>query len=560
MLSSLLLLLALPPYDVWPLAWVGLVPLLVAVARVPWREAMALGALSGTVTNFLAFHWVLELMDRFSKLGPLAYLVMLAMSLYQGVPWALWCGLLRAPWSESRSAVTGRYALLWSAAAWAALEYFYPIIFPWYLANTQHLRPEVTSVIALGGVSLLTFALVLFNLMLASVVVAPAAERSPALWMGRFSPRGRAALVLASGLIPGLLVGYHASTAAAIEQAMKEAPKLAVGLVQPNEWIGQGDALQGLHDYQRMTYELVAQSQREGHPLDLVIWPESAVRTPPTTIERGNAAGTWTEWTGRLARYPLDMVAIPPSPRPPAASLQQETEVTQDELFAVQRGHGVPILFGTTLEDLSPQAQGPIPGRAPLYNCGVLLDGAGRVLGAVKKVKLLMFGETIPGSRFVPQVYRLLPAASALLPGEKPEVVRLGEARLGMMICYEDLLPWFHYQLAQERPQVLLNLTNDAWFGKTAEPICHLDLAALRAVEGRCYLVRSTPTGISAVIDPFGRRVAYLDSDQVGTLRQEVALLDVVTPFERWGDIVAWACLGAWLMLGGWEGIRRRRR
>lgn len=561
LISSLLLVLASPPHDLWPLAWVSLVPLLLALPGTSPREALLLGALTGTATVFVGFHWVLELMHRFSKLGPAAYLVMLVMAMYQSLPFGLWCFFLRAPGPKGGGSVQRAGGMLLSAATFVALEFFHPVIFPWYLANSQHTFPVATSVVSLGGVSLLSLAIVVVNLCLARLLAGDLSEQRTTLWPlplpGRF-PRSLLATAVA---VPALLLGYHLAVKSSIEQAMAAAPKLGVGLVQPNEWIGQGPSINGLHDYQTMTEALVRDCKSKGLSLDLVIWPESAVRTPPTTLIRQPAGAAQPvvvegqenfQSRAPLARYPLDVAAIFPSASAPAASLEMEVGVGVEELFAVQRGHNVPILFGTTLEDVSPGAKGPIEGRAPLYNCGVLVDGGGKVLGAVKKVKLLMFGETIPGSGLYPDIYKLLPSASALLSGKEPEVISMGAARLGIMICYEDLLPWFHYQLAQKKPQILLNLTNDAWFGKSEEPACHLDLAAMRAVEGRCYLIRSTPTGISAVVDPFGRLVAQIPSDQAGTLREEVGLLDIATGFEKFGDSAAWLALAYVIGFGSW--------
>ena len=552
-LTSVFIILALPPYDLWFLAWVALVPLLLALPGTSPREAAMIGAFSGTATNYMAFYWILELLARFSKLGPAGYLVMLAMAVYQCVPWAIWCYFLRANGPAKLSAARAVGGLLLSAATFVALEFFFPIIFPWYLANTQHTCPPATSVISLGGVSLLTLAIVVVNLSLARWLMGETAEVRTTLWPVPLAGRSPRLFLLPALLIPLLLLSYHLASQGAVEKAMASAPKLAIGLVQPNEWIGEGPSIEGLHDYQRLTEALVKDCADKGLPLDLILWPESAVRTPPTSILRQppGASQPIVELTGRLPRYPLDLTTIFPSESLPAASLAEETGVSSADLLSVQRGHSVPILFGTTLEDLDPNAKAPIPGRAPLYNCGVLIDGAGAVQGAVKKVKLLMFGETIPGSAYFPQVYELLPNASSLLPGPEAEVITFGSARLGIMICYEDLLPWFHYQLAQKKPQILLNLTNDAWFGKTEEPVCHMDLATLRAVEGRCYLIRSTPTGVSAVIDPFGRLVASIPSDKVGTLREEVALLDITTGFERWGDTVAWLSLLYMVAFGG---------
>lgn len=567
-ISSVLIVLALPPFDLWPLCWVGLVPLLLALPGTSPREAAMLGAFSGTVTNYLAFHWILELMETFSKLGPFAYLAMLAMAVQQSVPWALWCYFLRVDAPARPGKLRAAGGLLLSAASFVAMEFFYPIIFPWYLANTQHQRPELTSVVSLGGVSLLSLAIVVFNLCLARWLVRelPASERAT-LWPAPLPGRRRHGLLVVAAAMPLLLLGFHFAERGSVQAALDSAPKLAVGLVQPNEWIGEGPAIEGLHDYQVMTEALARECREKGLSLDLVLWPESAVRTPTTTLARQASVDGDRELeplseADRRRHYPLDVTQIFPSVAPPAPSLAVEVGATPGELFAIQRGHDVPVLFGTTMEDVAPGAVGPIAGRPPLYNCAVMVDGAGKVLGAVKKVKLLMFGETIPGSGVFPQVYQLLPSASCLLSGTEAQVITMGQARLGIMICYEDLLPWFHYELAQQKPQILLNLTNDAWFGKTAEPYSHLALSTLRAVEGRCYLIRSTPTGISVVVDPYGRQIASIPSDQAGTLREEVALLDITTGFERWGDTVAWFSMLYFIGFGGawWAAGRRSRK
>lgn len=547
-LTSVFLILALPPYDQWWLVWVSLVPLLMALPGTSPREALLIGAFSGTCTSYMAFHWILELMEKFSKLGPAAYLVMLAMAMYQCLSWALWCYFLRAPGPPNPGPARTLGGLILAAASWTALEFFFPIIFPWYLANTQHTRPETNSVIALGGVSLLTFAIVLVNLCLARLLTRGLDAERGALW----PTSERRPVFLVSTMLATLVfvVGYHLAVKGEVERALADAPKMAVGLVQPNEWIGEGRPDEGLHAYQRLTLELVEECKAKGESLDLVLWPESAVRVPPPTVQRrpAGASEPVTLFPGGH-RYPLDASLVLPSSTAPAVTFDPNDSL--DDLLAVQRGHNVPILFGTTTEDMAPDAKGPIEGRPPLYNCGMLVDTDGAVLGVVKKVKLLMFGETIPGSGIYPDIYKLLPNASCLLSGDEAEIIQMGDRRLGIMICYEDLLPWFHYQLAQKKPQILLNLTNDAWFGRTEEPICHMDLATLRAVEGRCYLVRSTPTGVSCVVDPWGQLVASIPSDKVGTLRHEVSLLDITTPWERFGDTVAWTSLLYLLVFGG---------
>lgn len=551
MATGLLILVALPPHDLWWVAWFSLVPLLLAVRDVSAREAAALGLLAGTVANYGAFHWIMELMDQFTKLGPLRFLVMGLMALYQGVPLMVWALILRSGGLSQK--VKGRR--VWSAlvGAWSlpVIEFFYPIVFPWYMANTQHSQPDMTGVIELGGCGLLSLAIVFVNLCLArqAVNLQEQADRAP-VWPLPASHREKLVLAaLACGVFLGCF-GFSVARNAHVRQLQDTAPKLNIGLVQPNHWIKEAQPLEALHDYQVLSLELVEEAAKAGNEIDLLMWPESAVRTPAPRFVGKQSQSDDED----LVRLPLDLVRVVPGDTRPAEELALE-RVPRWELFSLQRGHRTPLLFGSTLVDVTPGAKGPLPGIAPLYNCGVLLNSDGVVQGVAPKVKLLIFGETIPLSGYFPQIYKILPLASALLPGKRPTTFEFGEARLGMMICYEDLLPWFHFQLAKERPHVLLNLTNDAWFGKTAEAPAHLALAKLRAVEGRVPLVRSTSTGISAFVDATGELVGSIPIDQRGTLSHEVALLDIETGFERWGDWVVWSGLVFLLVYGA---VRRR--
>lgn len=536
MASGLLVFVALPPYDLWWAAWFSLVPLLLAIENAPRKEAALLGLLAGTVANYGAFHWLMQLMEEFTKLGVLRFAIMGVLALYQGVPLMLWTLLLRQPFGCGKGQGARVLAVLLSAWSLPVIEFFYPIVFPWYMANTQHSEIFLSGVIELGGCGLLSLAIVACNLSLARLLVRREVDTTDApLWPLPATPRDRLAL-LALGLGALLFCFVFSSVRnAQIEKLQEAAPKLTIGLVQPNHWINQVQPVEALHDYQKLSLELIEESRAAGEPIDLLLWPESAVRTPaPRFISKRGPSND-----NDLVRLPMDLVQILPGLSRPAPELSLEN-APRWEVLAIQRGHNTPLLFGSTLVDATPGAKGPMSQIPPLYNCGVLLDSTGRVEGIAPKVELLLFGETIPLSQYFPKIYEILPLASALMPGSKPSVLTLGEARLGIMICYEDLLPWFHYRLAKEHPQVLLNLTNDAWFGKTAEAPAHLALAKLRAIEGRVPLIRSTSTGISAFVDATGRLTASIGCDERGTLRETVALLDIETGFERVGDSVVW--------------------
>jgi apolipoprotein N-acyltransferase len=432
-------------------------------------------------------------------------------------------------------------AMFLSAISFPVFEFFYPIVFPWYLANTLHTRPDFMGPVELAGTGLLTLVIVVVNLSLARLLISEGDEVK--IWPVPLSRNARIGVFLLGVLTFGGCWGFSTVRNRQLTELTTRAEKLNLGVVQPNHWINSVDPFEGLHQYQRMTYELVRQAEADGEPLDLVLWPESAVRTPAPQHSSTQGAVIPSE----PMRYPLDLVAVVQGRTPPASELNRE-RVAGGELLTLQRGFRTPLLFGTTMQDKDPEAKGALPGGPALYNCGVLLDESGAVVGIAPKVKLLLFGETIPMSGVFPIIYRILPMASALLPGTEAVMIDFDGARLGMMICYEDLLPWFHYELAQQKPDLLLNLTNDAWFGKTPEAVSHLSLAKFRTVEGRVFLVRSTPTGVSVVVDATGAVVAQIPMDTSGTMTYPVALLQVETGWERFGDSVVWS--GLFMVLG----------
>jgi apolipoprotein N-acyltransferase len=108
---------------------------------------------------------------------------------------------------------------------------------------------------------------------------------------------------------------------------------------------------------------------------------------------------------------------------------------------------------------------------------------------------------------------------------------------LGVSVCFEAIRPGWFNQAVRDGAALLVNVTDDGWFGDSATPEQHLELTRLRAVETRRWLVRASNSGISAFIDPRGEIVASLPVGRVGALEQEVSLANPMTPYTRWGDL-----------------------
>jgi apolipoprotein N-acyltransferase len=206
----------------------------------------------------------------------------------------------------------------------------------------------------------------------------------------------------------------------------------------------------------------------------------------------------------------------------------------------IHQGFDTPILFGAlTYERAS-------DGEIVPYNTALMLERDDRITGSFDKNFLLIFGEYLPFARELSWLHKMIPEISNFTRGTTtttfPLSVHGKQYSIGPMICYEDILPGFVNNLVREGdPELLVNITNDAWFGDTAEPWIHNALAKFRAVEHRRDLIRSANAGVSSIIDAAGRHVAH-----GGTFRREnvvgrVHLRQGNTVYYYLGDWIGWA-------------------
>jgi apolipoprotein N-acyltransferase len=214
---------------------------------------------------------------------------------------------------------------------------------------------------------------------------------------------------------------------------------------------------------------------------------------------------------------------------------------------AVRRGFAAPVLFGALSVD---------PARRRRYNSAYLLDREGRLVGPADKNELLVFGEYIPFYDDLESLQRAFPDAWNFTPGDAPGVLISGELRAGVLNCYEDILPGYVRALARRRPNLLVNLTNDAWFGDTSEPAQHAATARFRAIEHRVDLVRAVNSGVSTVVASTGAVVASTDVSVRAATLAAVRLTPAGTVYTAVGDSFSWALTLAIPVLLVW---RRRR-
>ena len=502
---------ATPNFDVWPLGWVAMVPGLFAIEHAPTRRrALFYGFVCGLVTNVGGFYWVKGMLERFGQLPfAAAAALLLLLASYQALVFVAFAWAVRALRGATRLPMT-----LVAPLAMVTFELSVPLVFPFYLAITQAWQLHVIQIADLTGPLGVTALLFMVNGAIYDVLT----ERS-----------SRWKAVAGAGLVLLLALGYGHLRIGQIAARRAAAPKLDVGVVQPNvnfDMKGVENptfAEEQLGDLQRRSSEL------EAAGADLLLWTESSY---PYAISR-LAAGDFPEGDPRRIRV----------------------------------GFSVPLVMGALT--ITPRRQ---PGEYA-YNSALLLDDTGRFTARFDKIFLLVFGEYIPGLETFPWLRRYLPAAAGHFARGKettiyPLTTRDGhEIRIGPMICYEDIIPSFGRKLAAHHPNLLVNMTNDAWFGDTSEPWEHLALSVFRAVELRTELVRAVNTGVSAFVDATGKVFAKTyavdpgrDPRGADKLLAEVALLEGGhTVYSAVGDVFGYLCAAVTAVLALVIPRRRRR-
>lgn len=484
-------LLAAPYLDpqLFPLAWVAFVPLLWGVHRAgSFRHAVLCGWLMGVATYLLGFHWLVYTISVFGGFAyPISVVVFLLYAILHGLQLAIFAALVRS--------VGFGPLQIFPALFWVALEFGFPLLFPWYLANSQFAFASFLQTADLVGPYGASFVLMWFNASVYGWLSAVRYER-----LARLAAVACAAL-LALGSV---LYGYQRLETVGTEMAA--APKLPMAAVQGNvdidlKW-DPALAQRNLEKHKALTIPLAE--------APLVIWPESAIE----------------------AWLPEDLLYLPDEMIP---KLNAESRF----VFGARSFRGKP---------------GSADFRA--FNSAFLTDGEGRVLARYHKQVLLAFGEYVPFARLL-SLLPGMPLAEGFTPGTSSVAFDLpGGVRAAPLICYEDLMPALSRRFVRETgANVLLNLTNDAWYGMSVGPWQHAWLAQLRAIETRRSLLRVTNTGVTALINAKGELLHSLPMFVPEVLKTEVEILEGQTPYVRFGDWFAWTAtlLSVGLLAGSWR-------
>jgi len=485
--SGLLLALSFPKFGHPALGWIALAPLMLALVRSPnrrpFRESFFLGLTTGGIYFAGTLYWITRVMAVYGGISTwVAVILNAALIAYLALFPALFAVVVR------RLAVAhGARALVAAPLVWVATELGRTYLltgFPWVLLGYSQATvipiAQLASVFGVYGVSLLV------------------ATVSAALAMvGTDGKAGRTFLPLA--VIAIIAITVWGSLRVSRGELTSAGDPVRVGLIQGN--VDQGEKWEPARAAAIFDRYISMTRQAIGQGASLVLWPESST---PFMFEEDPIGA------GRLR------------------TLAQQARV--------------PILFGS--DQVVWKSQNGMRVADRMYNSAFLLNADGTTAGVYRKVHLVPWGEYVPLKDVLFFAAPLVEAiGSGFVPGEQTTVLPVDGHSLSVSICYEVVYPDLVRRFVLSGSELLTTITNDAWFGATSAPYQHFEQASMRAIEEGRYLVRAANTGISGIVDPYGRVLARSGIYEQRVLVGDARFLNASTFYARHGDVLAYACV-----------------
>ena len=498
LISAALLVLSFPKPNFYWLAWVGLVPLLIGLQGKSLGRAFALAFTMGIAFLMGIYYWI-NVIENFALTD--FFLLGIFLGAYFG-----FFGLFYV-FISTRTPIP---FFVIAPCVWVAIEYARSlggfVALPWpFLGYSQFQNLRLIRIANFSGVYGVSFLLVMANGALTELIV-PYLDRSEA----RVASRRRWSWfpgIITAGIF-GLCFWYGVNSTG--EDSPNPTTRVAViqgNIPQNLRWNVQ------LREKNLERHVELTRRAAEGGKVSLVVWPETTVQG---SLEQNKyLSDKFTHLAGELHSYFLLGSADRPK-------------------FGFDPGRG-----------------------SHLYNSAFLVSPNGYIAGRYDKIHLLPFGEYLPWKSF-PWPARIASAwaAGEFSPGTTYTLFSLDNHRFGVSICWESIFPDHFRRFVKQGATFMVNITNEAWFGKTAAPYQFMAMTVFRAVENRVAIARAANTGISGFIDPFGRILGVVTkADQdifvEGFLAMDIPISEDRTFYTEYGDLFAYACIGFLILMIG---------
>ena len=501
-LSALLLALAMPgSFGWWPLLFLALVPLLLTLRSLPPMRSGCIGLFCGLLYNISLLYWIVIVLGRYGGLQPwLSVPAMALLALYMAAYLSLFCLLLNLALRKYAPATGSAMLLLAAPTIWVGLDFLRSVLFtgfPWMdLGYGLYQQPLLIQAADLGGHHLLTFVIVLVNGLVVWLIERFNSQEKIPGWKPLLPAAFATVLLLC-------LAGYSGYRLLQVKTSGTANEQVTISVIQGNieqaeKW-APGQKEKTVSQYLRLSGQALAAQP------ELLVWPETALPFFPS-------------------QNPL-----------------------MNNVLSFIRENRVNLITGSPYFVLKtdPPASQPKGGKRPIdyFNSGLLLDQSARLAGRYDKQHLVPYGEYVPLRSYLWFLKPLVVQVGDFSTGTSFEPLQTGKIRAGILICFESIFPDIARQEVLAGSNLLVNLTNDAWYGRSSAPHQSMAMSVLRAVENRRSLVRAANTGISGFVAPTGVIRSQSGLFVPAALTEIVELVNEQTIFSRWGHWFGPGCL-----------------
>jgi apolipoprotein N-acyltransferase len=488
--SGFLLTLSFPRVGISWLAWFAFVPLFVALRNLSLKKGFYLGLFTGIIHYLSLVYWLAYTMSAY---GHLPFYVTIPILLLFSFYLALYIALFSMAVTYLCSSPLS--FLFIPPLIWVSLEYIRSFLFtgfPWELIGyTQFSMLNIIQISDIFGVYGVSFCIVLSNTVAFLIYLCLMGKN----WQGKKVQTKLAAGTMAAlVVILGAVWFYGKWRINNIHELAVKSPSSKVTIVQGN--IDQAKKWDPAFQKSSTIKYIHLSSLSKYLQPDLVVWPETA--TP--------------------------------------FYFMHDIELSKLVLKGIHE-IGADFLIGSPAFSLKNN-------KIKYYNSAFLVDHTGNINGRYDKTHLVPFGEYVPMKKWLPFVSKMVEGVGDFDTGEKGQTIRWQKSSIGILICYEIIFPALSRAMVQNHASLLVNLTNDAWYGRSSAPYQHFSMSVFRAVENRRSLVRAANTGISGFIDPSGSIIETTQIFKDAVITQKIPMLQVETLYSKFGDVFAMTCLG----------------
>lgn len=485
-LSGLFLILSFPPIDLFFISWIALVPFLLSLYNKGPKEAFLSGIFFGIPYFFGTEYWIYHSLNHY---GGIPFLLSITIVFLLCLYLSLYTGLFATLFSLHNRASRFQIPLL-APFLWVALEFLRSYLFtgfPWSsIGYTQYNFLHIIQISDITGIYGVSFLVVAFNNAITDFIVLRRLIRDMPLL-----PISKTVIsfVILFLIIMASLIYGHFRLSEERTGSLLRASIIQGNIEQDKKWEPY---------YQQKvfeTYKDLTIKASYSSP-SIIVWPETAVPF----------------YFGNDSHY-------------------------TEQLIDFQKKINIPLLFGSVI------IKGKDKEKYYLSNSALLIDRGGVVTYLYDKIHLVPFGEYVPLSSLFFFIEKLVTGMGDYVHGSKYLKANINKGEFATLICYEVIFPGLVRKFYIKGGDFIVNITNDAWFGRTSGPYQHFAIAVFRSVENRKPLIRAANTGISGFIDSNGRIISKTSLFKKTFLTIDIKTDNTITFYTKYGDLFVYICI-----------------